>query len=126
MDVDFLIGKKEERENKNYVIEKSILEKWISIFENEHYKNHFGIVQNSSDYTTLQYNNFDLIRLKYSDKVRWIKIFLTKEDKVVYLNNELFSSQKNKNELYWKSIINDDKDINKYINIIKHRIDEIK
>ena len=57
------------------------------------------------DYSTMAYKNIDLFRLKYTDKARWIKVYISKEAKKKYIDNELFKSQENKNQVYWKSNI---------------------
>ena len=84
----------------------------------------FEIVNNTEDYTTLKYKEYDLVRLKYTDKAKWISLFLTKDDKSSNIDNPLFEVQKNKKQLFWKSNITQDVDI--YYPFIKHRYDEIQ
>ena len=84
----------------------------------------FELVNNSEDYTTLKYNDYDLIRLKYTDNAKWISIFLTKEDKSLNIDNILFAAQKNKNQLFWKSDINGDLSV--YYSFIKNKYNELK
>lgn len=125
MDVEIKIGIIQRKENKNYEIEKKILLNLIEYFNKEYKKDNFNIIQNTMDYTTLKYNNFDIVRLKYTNKTKWIKLFLTPSDKYLYINNDLFSAQKNKNEFYWKSLLYNEDDIIKYSNIIRNCINYI-
>lgn len=60
----------------------------------------------SEDYSTMTYKNVDLFRLKYTEKARWIKCFMSQEAKKIYADNELFKSQTNKGQVFWKSNIN--------------------
>lgn len=85
--------------------------------------NNYNIFSNTDDYTTLQYKEYDIARIKYTDRTKWIEIFLTKEDKKNNIDNILFETQKNKNKLFWKSIINDE--ISIYYNFIKNKCNEI-
>lgn len=75
----------------------------------------FKIVKNSNDYTTAQYHDIDIFRLKYTAGARWIKIFMANPYKKDYIDSPLFVNQINKNELFWKSDINN---IDDYIEII--------
>ena len=125
MEIRIGIGKTEKKENKNFDTEKKILLNLLEYLDNEYKTNNFNIVQNSIDYTTLKYKNFDIVRLKYTSKTKWIKLFLTPSDKYIYTSDDLFSVQKNKNEFYWKSLLNNEEDIIKYINIIRNCINYI-
>lgn len=71
----------------------------------------YEIVNNSDNYTTLKYKEYDLVRLKYTTRTKWISIFLSKEERNSNIDNPLFDAQKNKNQLFWKSTINQDIDI---------------
>ena len=64
----------------------------------------YRIEKNSTSYTTLKFGAVDLIRLHNSNSSCWIKIPIFNKDK--YINDERFSIQENKNELFWKSTIN--------------------
>lgn len=74
------------------------------------------IVANSKDYTTLQYKDVDLVRVKCTNNTQWIKILIAnqvlKEDR----DNPLFDLQKNKNESMWKCRLEDINDLHPYIN----------
>lgn len=117
MDIKILVGRKEEKiESINYSNEEEILNNFIDSYLSE-YKDKLIVVSNTNDYTTLQYNEMDLIRLKYSDKSKWITIFISPTIKNEYMNNELFINQKNKNQLHWKSNLTSSNDLQKYIDI---------
>ena len=60
MDINLLIGKKDEYENPNAEIEENILKEYAKKFDYE-----FIIEHNCQDYTTLKYKDYDVIRLKY-------------------------------------------------------------
>lgn len=82
------------------------------------------IEKNSTDYTTLKYKQYDLLRIKYTNGAKWIKILMAnKELKNEYMDNPLFEAQKNKNEIMWKSTIDN---IDDYIDIINKVIKNIK
>lgn len=66
----------------------------------------FKYTKPCQDYSTMTYKNVDLFRLKYTDKARWIKCFISKETRAKYSDDKLFESQKNKGQVYWKSTIN--------------------
>lgn len=106
-------------QNPNFSKEEEILTQWINYFTDEFEKDLFSTEENSKDYSTLKYKMFDIIRLKYSETSKWIKIFMTPDNKFQYMSSELFNTQKNKNEFYWKSQIQKEEDIKKYIKIIK-------
>ena len=79
---------------------------------------------NTTDYSTLNYKKYDIVRLKYTDRSKWISLFLTSQDKKAYENSPLFAAQKKKTQLFWKSnILNDD--LSEYYNIIKNKCNEI-
>lgn len=82
------------------------------------------IEKNSTDYTTLKYKQYDLLRIKYTNGAKWIKILMAnKELKNEYMDNPLFEAQKNKNEIMWKSTIDN---IDDYIDILNKVIKNIK
>lgn len=66
--------------------------------------NDYTFVANSKTYTTLKFGEYDLIRLHNSNSSCWIKLPIFNKNK--YENDSRFEEQKNKNELYWKSTIN--------------------
>ena len=108
------------KERIKNVDENTILSKIATDLKISNYE----IVNNSDDYTTLKYKEYDLIRLKYTDRSKWISLFLTKEDRDSNIDNPLFEVQKNKKQLFWKSFITQDFDI--YYPFIKHRYEEIQ
>lgn len=116
-EVSILIGKQDEKKPSNsYDDEVSILNNFIDSYLSD-YKDKLKVVNNTDSYTTLQYNEMDLIRLKYSDNTKWITIFIPPKFKNEYIDNELFITQKNKNQLHWKSILNDKSDLTKFVDI---------
>lgn len=116
-EVKILIGKQDEKKPSNsYDDEVSILNNFIDSYLSD-YKDKLKVVNNTDSYTTLQYNEMDLIRLKYSDNTKWITIFIPPKFKNEYIDNELFITQKNKNQLHWKSILNDKSDLTKFVDI---------
>ena len=82
--------------------------------------NNAVINNNTTDYTTLNYKGIDIVRIKYTDRSKWISIYLTDDDKKEYYDSSLFEIQKNKNQFQWKSKINND-NIEQYYKFIKNR-----
>ena len=121
MEIKLLIGKKNEYENPNIEKEEEILKEFKVKFDYE-----FSIIHNSADYSTLRYKDFDILRLKYGTKSKWIKVYIFPKNKSKYENNPLFDKQKNKNEFLWKSIIETPDDLDQYIEIIKEQIEYLK
>ena len=109
---------KNENKEKN-ITEENLL---LQIVKELNIKD-YDIVKNSDDYTTLTYKEYDIVRIKYTDSAKWISICLCKNDKKNNIDNILFKTQKNKNQLFWKSYINND--INVYYEFIKNRCNEI-
>lgn len=116
----FLVEKKEEYKSKNFEIEYAVLNRLLKKIAKNYAK--FKIVENCKDYATMQFNDVDIIRLKYTDKTKWIKIFIPPKYKNNYINNILFEEQQNKNQLHWKSSFLNEDDLDKYIDIIKKGI----
>lgn len=83
----------------------------------------FKICKQAEDYTTLQYKDYDLCRLKYTPKSHWIKIFIPPTIKPKYIDSTLFYSQDNKNQLYWVSHFSIS--LEDYIEVLKDSMDFI-
>ena len=115
IDFEFLVGKKEEYENPNANDEEKILNEYAKNFKSKD----FYIEHNSSNYTTLCYHEYDIIRLKYGSIAKWIEIFIVPKYKEKYINDSLFDEQENKNQLYWHSSIQNIQDLNKFKDIVK-------
>ena len=73
-------------------------------------KSLFNYIKPCEDYSTIQYKGFDLIRIKYTNNSKWIRIPMTTEMRKKYNNDPLFDAEKNKNKVMWKSNIKDLKD----------------
>lgn len=125
MEIGIKFGITENKENKNFNIEMNILEYIIRQIANSVDKESLNIVSKCNDYTTLCYKEHDIVRLKCSDKSKWIKVFIFKENKEQYINSELFVNQKNKNEYMWKGSFNDMDDIDNYLDIINYHCKRI-
>lgn len=116
-EASILVGRKEEKKESNsYDTEVDILTDFIESYLSD-YKDKLDIVSNCDKYTTLKYGDYDLIRLKYSDNTKWLTIFINPKMKEDFENSELFISQKNKNQLHWKSILSDRTDLSKFVDI---------
>lgn len=118
--VELLIGKKEEKQNPNIITEESVLYDFAKKFDSN-----LKVVHNSSDYTTLKYKEYDIIRFKYGYsgyKGKWVKIFIVPKYKKKYIDDPLFKEQENKNQLYWKSSIEKIGELDKFIDIVKEDI----
>lgn len=119
--VELLIGKKEERQNPNIITEESVLYDFIKKFDYD-----LKVVHNSSDYTTIQYHDVDILRFKYGYseyKGKWVKVFIVPKYKKKYIDNPLFKEQENKNQLFWKSTIENIEELNNFIDIVKEDLE---
>lgn len=96
-------------------VEATILEQIIPNIEVK-YPQALRIVANSSAYTTLQYKQIDIIRIKYTDLAQWIKIRCSNRMLKEELNNPLFNEQEKKNESMWKCRVDDLEQLYPYIN----------
>lgn len=96
---DFRFTDEKEINEDEYNILNSIKKELSGFFDASNFK----IVKNSDDYSTLQYKNIDIARIKYTDRAKWISIFISGECKKDNINNPLFSKEKNKNKVHWKS-----------------------
>ena len=83
-------------------------------------KSLFKYVKPSENYSTIQYKDFDFIRIKYTDNAKWIQIPMTTAMRKVNKDNPLFDAEENKNKVFWKSNI---KDLHDYKNILLEVID---
>lgn len=117
---DFRTGKIIETKSINdpfqYEINNDELNILMSLTELLGGKN-FKIVKPAEDYTTLQYKDRDLCRLKYTPKTHWIRVFVPPANKNKYIENILFEYQKNKNQLFWVSYF--DNSLAEYIPALK-------
>lgn len=116
---------KEERENPNYDAELEVLNKWVNLFNDRYTTNEFKIVQKATDYTTLVLRDYDFLRLKYSPRAKWIKLPMFNDMIKKYIDDDRFAVQKKKTEMYWKTIIEDEKDISNYFDILDDAFDNI-
>ena len=99
---DFLKNEIIKDEEKAHVPSE---EEAIDIIMNDLGISNYEVVKNSDDYTTLVYRDYDLFRIKYTPKAHWINIIIFPSMKKEYSDSPLFSSQANKNQMYWKSNI---------------------
>ena len=103
--------------------EKSILEKMIPNLRCN--PGDLKVVANSDDYTTLQYKLIDIVRIKYTDKAKWIKIRMSIPDMKAEIDNPLFVLQNKKTESMWKCNVNDIDKLYPYLNNFIKQFDEI-
>lgn len=116
---------KDERENPNYDAELEVLNKWVNLFNDRYTTNEFKIEQKTSGYTTLVLRDYDFLRLKYSPRVKWIKLPMFNDMIKKYIDDDRFATQNKKTEMYWKTIIEDEKDISNYFDILDDAFDNI-
>ncbi|MER1959158.1 MAG: hypothetical protein ABS942_17380 [Solibacillus sp.] len=80
------------------------------------------IVRKSDSYATMVIRgkewDFDLIRIKITDKTKWLSLSLSKNDRKVFESSPLFEAQKKKSQLHWKSKIQKVNDISQYKDLI--------
>lgn len=107
-----IIGTPDKKVNN---VEATILEQIIPNIEVK-YPQALKIVANSSAYTTLQYKQIDIIRIKYTDLAKWIKIRVSNRILKEEQDNPLFNEQEKKNESMWKCRVDDLEQLYPYIN----------
>lgn len=103
--------------------EKSILEKMIPNLRCN--PNDLKIVANSDDYTTLQYKQIDIVRIKYTNAAKWIKIRMSIVDMKTEKDNPLFVLQNKKTESMWKCNVKDIDKLYPYLNNFIKQFDEV-
>ena len=103
--------------------EKNILNKMIPYIQCDPDK--LQIVANSSDYSTLQYKGIDIIRIKYTNAAKWIKIRMSLEDMRNEKENPLFVLQNKKTESMWKCNIDDISKLYPFINRNIEQFDKV-
>ena len=74
----------------------------------------FSVSKKSKDYTTLVYKEYDVMRIKISDRSRWIAVYVSGQDRKKYMDDPLFAKQLNKKEFAWKSEISNLEDLAKF------------
>lgn len=85
-------------------------------------KSLFKYVKPCVDYSTIQYRDDDLFRIKYTDRAKWIQIPVPNDMREKYKDDPLFEAQKKKNVLMWKSNITD---LHDYKDLLLGTIEEI-
>ena len=94
--------------------------------------NQLFLIKKSNDYTTLAVKSkvlergHDLIRFKLTPRTMWAAVWITPETREQYFDSELFSSQKNKNQLHWKSKLNSPEDVSKLKDVLLSALEDIK
>ena len=122
--VYFNIGHKEDRKNPNILSEYEVLQEWADILE-KRYNHKMVIVNNSTDYSTLQPEGcLDLLRLKYGG-AKWVKLFIPSTIKKLLINDSRFDAETKKTCLYWKSTLKDT-DISKYFDVLDESFNWLK
>jgi len=61
------------------------------------------VERRSSDYVSLFCGENDFLRFKYSERSKWCSLRLPKSLQELHKDNVLFSAQKNKKQLHWKT-----------------------
>jgi len=65
----------------------------------------FSVEKKSSNYTTLVYKKHDVLRVKITDRAKWISVYVYGDDRDAYADSPLFAIEKNKQQLAWKAAI---------------------
>ena len=95
--------------------ESDILEQMIPNI-NVMYPDKLKIVANTTDYTTLQYNDLDIIRVKSTLSTQWLKVRISTKVRKEQAENPLFNEQVKKTETMWKCRVSDIDKLYPYIN----------
>ena len=117
-----ILGEDDDKyhDNPNGELEEEILLHYAKNFDKEMYVEH-----KSKNYSTLMYQDYDVIRFHYSNISKWIEIYITNEERDKYRNSSLFQETKNFNKLMWFSRINNPNDLVNFIDIVNHDLKEI-
>ena len=99
--------------------EEAILNNFIDTLDYK--KEDFKIEKKSKEYTTLTYKEHDLLRLKYTDNVQWVKVIVEGDMIKLYSDSPLFETEEKRNQLFWKSILKD-KDLTPYKPLVNYEI----
>ena len=70
------------------------------------------IERKSQSYISMLYGENDFLRLKYSDKAKWISLRIPKDIANSNIDNPLFDAQKNKNQFHWRGNLKSLDDLN--------------
>lgn len=112
-----LVGRQKEFEpSSSFYTELTILTNFVNTCLID-FRDKLSVEAFSSNYTTLKYEDRDLLRLKFSDNTKWITIFIPPKYKKFYMDDLLFAEEKNKNKLQWKSTLNNAYDLNNFKDI---------
>lgn len=117
-------NKDQYHDNPNGELEEEILLHYAKNFDKEMYVEH-----KSQNYSTLVYNDYDIIRFHYSNISKWVEIFITGDYIEKYRDNPMFKETKNFNKLMWFSRITNPNDLENFIDIVKYdlkKVDEYK
>lgn len=99
-------------------VETEFLQKIYSFLSPELLQN-VRVVRNSDDYVSVVFGEYnDFLRFKFTDRAKWISLRLSPEDRKLNKDNPLFDSQKNKNQLHWKSNIHSISDLDSFRDLV--------
>jgi hypothetical protein len=65
-----------------------------------------SIERRSKDYISMFCGENDFLRLKYSDRSKWISLRLPADIAAKNIDNPLFAAQQNKNQFHWRAKLN--------------------
>lgn len=99
----FYLSSMFEKELNTTPFESEAIKKIIALLPDSVDNNKLRIERRSNSYISIFYGNNDFLRLKFSEKTKWISIRLSQEDMKLNLNNPLFAAQTNKNQFHWKA-----------------------
>lgn len=95
---------------------EKMIERIADVIEKYVDKSTLTIKRKSEDYLTIAIKgteyDCDVVRIQNSGK--WISIAVSPENRKKYANSDWFTDQKDKNQIMWKTKINNLDDINKY------------
>lgn len=108
----------EERELNLNDEEKLLVDNLFALLKDDIDISKLKLTRKSDNYATIEVQgteyDYDLIRFKYTERARWISIFLNDADREKYIDDPLFAAQKKKTQIHWKSKIDSLDDLHKY------------
>lgn len=106
--------------------EQKVCEYFISKLSSGREISKFKIERRADEYLSLFYGNNNFLRVKYTEKSKWISFFLSNEDRVIYKDSPLFDMTEDKNTLHWKARIYSFDVLKNFIEIADHACHELK
>lgn len=85
--------------------EKDVIKIIFSFLTPQENLDNFSIERRSNNYISIFFGKNDFLRLKYSERAKWISLRLPRSLAKNNIENPLFAAQSNKNQQHWRADI---------------------